>query len=393
MAELSPAPQPRRSFLRIVAIAATIALAGCQGMIPKGKPAPDAAPPPAPTTSLPQDDTRNRVALLVPMTGGNAAVGQSISNAANMALIDTGGKTIRITTYDTAPGAAAAAKRALDDGNRLILGPLLADDVKVVAPAARARGVPVVSFSNDATVAGNGVYLLGFSPAQSVERIVRYARSKGMANLAALVPSGVYGRNASNTLLRAAEDSGAKVVSLQTFDRSPKSLTDAIARLKANAGGEYQAVLIADGGRIAMQAVPQIRKQGGAGARVLGTELWATESALVSSPAMNGAWYASVSDTMYRQLAAKYRARFGKSPYRLSSLGYDAALLAVRIGADWKPGTAFPTRRLLDKDGFSGIDGAFRFGADGVAERTLAVHQVGAGTVTIVDAPPRGFGE
>lgn len=207
------------------------------------------------------------------------------------------------------------------------------------------------------------------------------------------MPSGVYGRNASNTLLRAAEASGVRVVSLQTFDRSPKSLAGAITRLKDSSGGAYQAVLIADGGRIAMQAVPQLRKQGGADARILGTELWATEPALAGSAAMNGAWYAAVSDAMYRQLAGKYRSRFGKAPYRLSSLGYDAVLLTVRIAADWKPGSAFPERRLRDKDGFAGVDGAFRFGADGVAERALAVHQVGQGAITIVDAPPKGFAD
>ena len=136
-------------------------------------------------------------------------------------------------------------------------------------------------------------------------------------------------------------------------------------------------MLIADGGRIAAQAAPLLRRQGPV--QILGTELWNAEAGLAATPAMQGAWFASVPDAMYRQLGTKYRARFGKAPYRLASLGYDAVLLTVRIAAEWKPGTPFPTRMLTDKEGFAGVDGAFRFRADGIAERSLAVHQIGAG--------------
>src|SRR3546814_4646084 len=94
----------------------------------------------------------------------------------------------------------------------------------------------------------------------------------------------------------------------------------------------------------------------GGSERILGTELWNTESSLASKSSLDGAWFASVSNGLYRQYAAKYRARFGKAPYRLSTLGYDVVLLTVRLARDWKPGTAFPEPRLRDDSGFSGID-------------------------------------
>lgn len=389
MAEQSVQPQPRRSFLRLAGAALALALAGCQTVVPRAE-APVQQPiPQRPVTGmLPEDQERHRVALLVPMTGPNAAVGQSIANAANLAILDTNTRKIRITTYDTGPGAAVAAGRAVADGNRLILGPLLAEDVRAVAPTAQRAGVPVISFSNDASVAGKGSYLMGFSPTQSIERVVAFARSRGMTRFAGLVPSGVYGRNASNTLIRAAEAAGGSVVALQTYDRSTKSLSAAVQKLDPTQG--FDAILIADGGRIAIQAVPLVRRRGFAGARVLGTELWATEPSLAASPAMRGAWFAAVPDTMYRQLSAKYRARFGRGPYRLASLGYDAVLLTVRIAGDWKVGDDFPARRLNDADGFAGVDGAFRF-RDGIAERALAVQEIGAGGFSSISPAPKGF--
>ena len=379
--------------VRSAALAFFALVAGCS-VVPKGPPRTVTGPPvstPDPITpSLPTDTERNRVALLVPLTGPNAGVGTSISNAANMAVLDTGGAKIRVTIYDTAPGAAAAAQRALAEGNRLILGPLLADDVRAVTPIARAARVPVISFSNDIGVAGNGAYVMGYTPAQSIERVVGYARSKGLTKFAGLIPGGLYGQRASTAFLRSVESSGGQVVSMQNFDRSAGSITAAITRL--NQTSPYEAILIADSGRTAVQAVPIIRAKGGASAKILGTELWNTEGALAASPALRGAWFASVSDGLYNQLATKYRGRFGKSPYRLASLGYDAVLLVTRIAGDWRPGTAFPAARLTDAGGFTGIDGAFRFGRDGIIERALEVQQAGTSGSTVVSPAPQGFG-
>jgi ABC-type branched-subunit amino acid transport system substrate-binding protein len=368
-------------------------VAACSTVVPKGPQAGPVAPPPPPPTkvrsgALPEDQ-RDRVAVLVPLSGPDAAVGESIANAATMALIDSRADRVRITNYDTGTGAAAAAQRALADGNKLILGPLLAADVRQVAPIAAAAHVPVLSFSNDLEVAGHGVYLLGYAPTQSIDRVVDYAHSRGLTRIAALMPAGLYGRRASNALLQAVQDAGSTVVSMQGYDRSPASLGAAIKKLGPPTG--YDAVLIADNGRIALVAAPLLRT-GGSTARLLGTELWNAEPQLAAAKSMQGAWYAAVSDHLYEQFAAKYRARFGKPSYRLATLGYDSVLLTIRVSTDWDPGKPFPERRLSDKGGFAGVDGAFRFDQDGIAQRMLDVKQIGAGGVTIVSPAPQGFG-
>jgi branched-chain amino acid transport system substrate-binding protein len=390
MAEAITARQASRLW-KGAALAVLATLAGCK-VVPKGPPVTTPPPPTVEpvTPSLPTDTERNRVALLVPLTGANAGVGTSISNAANMAVLDTGGARIRVTMYDTAPGAAAAAQRAIAEGNRLILGPLLADDARAVAPIARASKVPVITFSNDTGVAGNGTYIMGYTPAQSITRVVDYARSRGLSKFAGLVPAGLYGQRASTAFIRSVESAGGQVVSMQTFDRSAGSITAAITKMSQ--ASPYEAVLIADSGKTAMQAVPVVRAKGGGSAKILGTELWNTEGAIGASPVLRGAWFASVSDGLYNQLAIKYRARFGRSPYRLASLGYDAVLLVAKIGDSWKPGSNFPSARLTDSGGFSGIDGAFRFDRDGIVERALEVQQASAGGFTVVSPAPRGFG-
>lgn len=383
----------RTSIRGWAAIGLSLLLAACTA-VPKPKPGPVAPPPPveAPDSgALPSDSARHRVALLVPLTGSNAAVGQSIANAATMALIDTGNKSVRMTTYDTGSGAAAAATRAIADGNRLFLGPLLSEDAAAVAAAARKAGVPVISYSNDAAVAGNGVFVMGFSPAQSIDRVVHYARSRGIKRFAALVPSGVYGRNASTAIIRSVENADANLVAMKSYERNAKSLQKAVADLGRTQG--YEGVLIADNARLAISAVPLIRKMSSQQARVLGTELWAAEHAALASPVLSGAWFASVSDTRYRQLAASYRRQFGKAPFRLASLGYDSMLLVVKIAREWKVGDRFPADHLRDEDGFVGVDGAFRFGPNGVAQRALEVDEASPSGVKNVSPAPASFKE
>lgn len=393
MAEMDAKRQNNAHGLRqMMRMLATLAFAGllaaCQ-LVPKSaSPATQAPPdrPPATTVQpgLPTDTDRHRVALLVPKTGTNADVGTSIANAVTLALLDSRTERVRITTYDTALGAAAAAQQAVADGNKLILGPLLSENVTAVAPIARAAKVPVLSFSNDSSVAGNGVFIMGFVPGQSVERVVSYARAKGHQNFGALVPKNVYGERSLAAFRAAVEQVGGTVVAVESYDRTATALSGAARRI-ANTPG-IDAVLIADVGGNAVRAVPVIK---GAGSpQILGTELWNTDAALGSSPIMRGAWFASVSDGLYGQLAGKYRSRYGKAPYRLSSLGYDSVLLTVRIARDWKPGTNFPVGQLMAKDGFGGIDGIFRFSNRGIAERALEVSEVGAGGFRVVDAAP-----
>jgi branched-chain amino acid transport system substrate-binding protein len=381
--------QGRRRWLKGMALSgALLLLAGCQ-VVPKGN-GPVAAPTPerpaeaSVEPGLPIDTDRHRIALLVPQTGPNADVGTAIANATTLALLDTKADRVRITTYDTALGAGAAARQAVADGNKLILGPLLSEDVTAVAPIARAADVPVLSFSNDSSVAGGGVFIMGFVPGQSVERVVGHARTKGMRRFGALVPKNVYGDRAAAAFRDAVRDSGGTLVAIEGYDRSATAMSGAARRLAS--AGAMDAVLIADSGGNAVRAVPLVNAEGTR--QMLGTELWNTDAGLASNPVMRGAWFASVSDGLYGQLATKYRTRFGKQPYRLSSLGYDAVLLTVRVSREWRPGTNFPTARLMSGDGFGGIDGIFRFNDRGVAVRALEVSEIGAGGFRVVEAAP-----
>jgi ABC-type branched-subunit amino acid transport system substrate-binding protein len=372
----------------------TLMLAACQVIPGDGGPQ-TPAPAPEPTQApevigpaLPTDTDRHRVALLVPLSGENGAVGQSIANATTMALLDTNASTLRITTYDTAGGAREAAARAVADGNRLILGPLMRDNVADVLAEARVAGVPLISFSNDVSVARADAFVMGHVPEQSIRRTAAFAVERGARRFGALVPSGEYGQRALDALSDAVTRAGGVMVASERYDRGNTSVISAAERLRTR--GALDAVLVADGARLAVTAAGALR-EGGSAPTILGPELWSGEEEVARTAALRGAWFSAVSDDRYRQFSESYSSRFGERPYRIATLGYDAVLLALRVAREWNPGDPFPVAQLLDDGGFLGIDGPFRFRSEGVGERAMEVRQVGAGTVSVVSPAPTQF--
>ena len=414
--------EKRARWQAVPALCLALVMAACTPA--RKAPAPAPPPPPAPVVVAPKpvplpEAPQNRVALLVPLSGNNAPVGQSIANAANLALTDVGDKRVNLRVYDTGPGAGAAAAEAMKDGAGLILGPLLAADVPAVTAAVGARPVPVISFSNDAGVAGGNVFVLGFQPGQSIARTVAYARSRGIDRFAALVPAGTYGERAQAAFVRAVNDAGGRVTGIATYTRDPARMAAAarkVTNYDARAQGTakpvlradgtvaraaptalvpvpFQALLVADSGSVAAQFAPALARFGAAQGQVvlMGTEIWNTEAGIARSPALKGAIFSAVPDARFVRMAERYRTRFGGNPSRLASMGYDAVLLVNALAGRWPLGAPFPRAALSARDGFAGIDGAFRFTPGNVAERALEVEQVGAGTIAVVSPAPTSF--
>ena len=108
----------------------------------------------------------------------------------------------------------------IGDGANLLIGPLLAHSVHAVAPISRAAGVPVIAFSSDRTVAGSGIYTMGFLPENEVERVVTYALSRGLSRFAVLAPDDAYGATVVSALSAVTEFAMDNKVPVMTADPS-----------------------------------------------------------------------------------------------------------------------------------------------------------------------------
>ncbi len=306
-----------------------------------------------------------KVAILLPLSGSNAAVGQSMLQAAQLAIFDLGYDNFELMPHDTATGAGPAATTAIRDGAGLILGPLFADDVRAVKAATSGSGVNVIAFSTDWTLAGGNTYMMGFLPFGQVERIAQYAASKGLKRAAVAAPADTYGSTTSSLFESEAQKNGM-----------------VITRALSDANG-YDAVFIPAGGSALSGILQRVTNKG---AKKLGTGLW-DDPRVASDPAMNGAWFAAPSPRARAGFESRYAQTYGSRPQRIASMAYDATALAAALS---KAG-GFTPSNLTNPNGFAGVDGIIRFNKSGLVERGMAVLEIRNGAITEIDPAPNSF--
>ena len=355
-------------------------------------------PPPAQEALPPQSAIGTgqiHVGLILPLSAqGNAGIAAaSMRNAAEMALAEFKEPNIQLLVKDdggTPQGAQAAAQQAIAEGAEIIIGPLFAQSVSAVGQVARARNIPVIAFSTDASVAARGVYLLSFLPESDVKRIVDFAISRGKKSFAALLPDNAYGSVVQAAFQSEVARRGGRVVALEKYPLDPSRMGEAVRKV-AQAASRADAIFIPDGA----DAVPQVVAALAANhvnlrrVQLLGTGLW-DESRIFETPALNGGWYAAPDSAGFRNFTARYKARYGQEPVRTATLAYDATALIAALVKTQGP-QRFSEQVLTGASGFAGIDGIFRFRPDGTNERGLAVLRVAPGGGQVVSPAPRAF--
>jgi ABC-type branched-subunit amino acid transport system substrate-binding protein len=382
-----------RIALRVAAVAAT--LGACTNVADRfgtGGPVPQATePPPAAMIGAGQI----RVGLILPLSApGNAGLAaQSMKNAAEMALDEFKNPNIQLLVKDDAgqpQTAQAGAQQAIDEGAELIVGPLFAQAVSAVGQVARSRGIPVIAFSTDASVAARGVYLLSFLPETDVRRVVEYAVSHGKRSFAGVVPDNAYGSVVEAAFQQDVPRRGGRLLALEKYPLDQNKMADPVRRV-AQAAGRVDSIFIPD--NTDAPRIAQLLAGDGVNfkrVQVLGTGLWADDTRVASDPQLDSAWYAAPEPNGFRSFSARYRARFGQDPVRTAALAYDAVALVAAL-VKTQGAQRFSEPVLTNASGFAGIDGIFRFRSDGTNERGLAVMKVTPSGPQPISPAPRSF--
>lgn len=334
-----------------------------------------------------------KVALILPLSaGGNAGVAaQSMKNAAEMALSEFLNPNLQLLIKDDAgspQGAQQSAQQALDEGAEIILGPLFAASVPSVAQVARGRGVSVIAFSTDSSVASRGVYLLSFLPESDVNRIIDYAASTGKRSFIAMLPENAYGNVVEAAFKQAVPKRGGRVVAFEKYGAD----RNAAARTVAQALAQADALLLADDGDAVVSVADALSAAGAnlQNVQLLGTGLW-DNPRVFASPRLLGGLYAAPDPAGFRAFSNRYRNKYGGEPVRTATLAYDAVALVAALSRS-QGGKRFTTEVLLNSSGFAGIDGLFRFRPEGTNERGLAVMRVDPKGPVPVAGSPKSFG-
>ena len=364
------------------------------------------------------------VALLAPLTGPNAARGQALVNAAQLALAGPGSPKLDVRdTQGTAAGAAAAARAALAAGAGLIIGPLTAGETAAVAGPARAARVAVLAFTSDPAQAQPGVWTLGITPAQQVRRMVAAAISQGKSRFGAVLPETDFGRALATALADATSAAGLAGADIRFHSGSTASINSTMrdisgyasrrgpvdaqmraARASRDAEGRRRAaelvrtpippppldaLLLADTGeRLATVAslLPYYDLDPPA-VRVLGPALWAATMAR-GDASLFGAWFAAPDPASRAAFDAQYQALYGDPAPGLADFAFDAAAVARVLAGEG----GYAIASLSRPEGFAGVNGVFALQPNGSVRRGLALFEVRRGGAGLIEPAPDALG-
>lgn len=335
-------------------------------------------------------------AILLPLTGKNAELGQAMLKSAQMALFDVGSAGFELEPHDTQStkdGAVSAAQQAMASQPDIILGPIFADDLKAIKPLLSSTSIPVLSFTTDWTLAGGNIYVMGFMPFTQVARVVQYAQSKGSDRIAFFAPQTPY----CDIVLDTLKKSGANIVINERYAPNQSDLSlqvqELVKRNKTEEGLSFDTLFLPVGGEGLKSLASVFELQGvrSGPVRFLGTGLW-DDASINKDPSLYGGLYAAPDPRLRRDFEGRYQENYGIAPPRLASLAYDAtALAAVLSHTGDRSEAPYSTAKLTNPRGFAGIDGIFRFRSDGLVDRGLAVLEVQSGQSKMVDPAPTAF--
>lgn len=341
------------------------------------------------------------VALLVPGASGgsgDAVLAQNLENAARLAIADLQGVQIDLRVYNTGAdpaSAAQAASKAVNEGAKIILGPVFADATNAVGLAVAPSGVNVLSFSNNTDIAGGNVFLLGNTFSNTAGRLVSYAASQGRRKIAVVhdnTPAGELGNRAiTGALARSAAASAGSVA----YEFSQNGVVQAVPSIVSTVRSSgADAVFFTADTAGALPLLTQLVTEAGVrppAVQFIGLTRWDIPPATLSLPGVQGGWFAMPDPGLSQQFESRYMAAYGQPPHPIAGLAYDgiAAIgaLASRGGAD-----ALGRAALTQGSGFVGVNGIFRLRPDGTNERALAVATIRNNQVVVIDPAPRSFG-
>ncbi len=366
--------------------------------------------------------------LLAPLTGSLAPVGQALVNAAKLAFPASGGPGLDIRdTGGTPEGAAAAAQAGLAAGDGIIIGPLTSGETQAVAPIAKAAGVNVLAFTNDGSVAAPGVWPLGITPSQQVERVLQVAADAGRTQLAALLPDTEFGHHLGDAISAETSKLGEPAAQITFYEPGFTGVNQAVEQLSD----------FADRGQGLMNQIKQAEDLGTAAGRAkaaalkhqqvpppsfnalfigatdantlaelanflpyydvsppqvqfLGPALWANLAPQMANQSVFiGAMYAAADPAAGTAFANKYQSAYGAVPPAIAEVAFDAAAIAELAAGQG----GYTSSVLTAPAGFTGADGVLALHPDGTVSRGLAVFSVEPGQPVMTSPGPANLNQ
>ena len=346
-----------------------------------------------------------RAAVLLPLSGKSASLGEAFRNSGMMALQEQKNSPLELMFFDTkgtADGTTEAWYNARAQYPDIIIGPVFAAELQALK--SESPHIPVLSFTTDHSLMNRDVYSMGILIPNQVERLVQHMCEAGQNRVAVIGPEDKTGELTMNVLsdtvtrcpgmtvdkvsLYAPDTTNFNQAVLKIVpkpvDTRKKELTEEeqkILKTPIEERLEFDALFIFEDG-IKLQQITSLLAYYDVTPKVVpfyGLANWQT----AKDRGLIGGYFSATNPEKANRFNARYQSIFGSKPPRIASLGYDAVSLVATLARH----KALTRDNLIQDQGFNGVNGRFRLTDDGMNERLLTIYQIGPGLRMIPISP------
>jgi branched-chain amino acid transport system substrate-binding protein len=264
-----------------------------------------------------------KIANLVELSGAGATSGTNFKNGIELAVKEINaaggilGRKIETSTSDTQsnPGVAKGlAQKAIDDDVFAVFGPVFSGSIMVSMAETRRAEVPNFTGGEAAAITKQGnpyIFRTSFTQDTAMPKVARYIASNLKAKTVALIyVNNDYGKGGRESLMKALEPLGVKVIADISTDQNQLDFSAAVLKAKQ---ADADAVFVYTNEEESARALRELRKQGVTKPIVGETTLVGQKVIELAGEAANGA-VAHVGLTVDAPFPAMraFRARFEK---------------------------------------------------------------------------------
>jgi len=172
-------------------------------------------------------DEKIKIGLLVPLTGKNAEIGNSIIKATQLAINKINNSTIEIHPKDTKsnPGDTLRAAKELGGlGIKIIIGPVFNDSLTYLDEL---KDITFLSFTNKSNNTSKNIISAGINATSQLKTIKKFIERDKIKKTIFLTPNKSY----KNEIEKAITNSKLKITKNYIYDPNPTKLTNQIEKI------------------------------------------------------------------------------------------------------------------------------------------------------------------
>tara|TARA_Y100001960_G_scaffold330522_1_gene424765 strand:+ start:5805 stop:7484 length:1680 start_codon:yes stop_codon:yes gene_type:complete len=365
------------------------------------------------------------IGVILPLTGKLASVGKKVQQALTLALYNQNLNNITLYFEDnrsTQEGSIEAATNILNKNVRMIIGPILRDNVLAANTVIGNTQTPIFTFSNDESIAGNNIFLNNINIKQEAYEITRFAADHKNQRLACLTPANRYGNIEKSSFENATKLFNVALENCQSFDPKNIDVNKSLKRLLeidknerirlaelrklerefeklGNAMDDekiqrmeelneqkdiydinFNAIYIPTSAKKLLTIAPQLAFYDidfSNGVLFLGPSAWDDKAILKNrGEHLHFTRFLSLKSDKYKTFAKQYKQTFASQPNMLAGFAYD--ILEVANNIDFRRNFY---QQIHQPHGFPVLTGNVRFNQNNIPERIYGVNKISRRTI------------